>query len=48
MGDNKKGEYNKIIHPDSSGETTNENKLHTKPNDNSNQPRERKIISTQL
>jgi hypothetical protein len=48
MGDNKEGEYNKRILPDSSGETTNENKLHTKPNDISNRPREHKIISTQV
>jgi len=36
MGDKKEGEYNKRILPDRSGETTNGNKLHTKPNDNSN------------
>ena len=48
MGDNKEREYNKRILPDSSGETTNENKLHTKPNENSNRPREHKIISTQV
>jgi len=35
MGDNKEGEYNRRILPYSNGETTNEIKLHTKPNDNS-------------
>jgi len=48
MGDNKEGEYNKRILHDSSGQTINEIKLHTKPNINSNRPRENKIISTQV
>jgi len=48
MGDNKEGEFNKRIFPDSSGETTNENKLHTKPNDNSNRPSGHIIIPTQV
>jgi len=30
MANNKEGEYNKRILPDSSGETTNKNKLHKK------------------
>jgi len=36
MGDNKEGDYNKRTLPDSSGVTTNENKFHTNPNENSN------------
>jgi len=48
MGNNKEGEYNKRILPDSSGETTNENKIHTKPTDNSNRQREHSIIATQV
>jgi len=48
MGDNKEGEYNERILHDSSGQTTNKNKLHTKPSDNSNRPREHKIITTQV
>jgi len=44
----KKWECNKRILSDSSGETRNENKLHTKPKDKSNRPREHTIISTRV
>jgi len=48
MRDNKEVGYNKRIIPDSSGKTTKGNKLHTKPNENSNRPQENEIISTQV
>jgi len=48
MGENKEGEYNKIILPDSSGEPRIEKKLHTKPNENRNRPREHKNIFSQV
>jgi hypothetical protein len=48
MGDHKQREYNKIILPESSGETTYKNKLNRKLYNLSHRPREHKIIPPQI